>query len=994
MKAFTPSARAQAVTIRTYCRPLDEAGSRFETWENVIQRSQYDHHKTLWLNAMERDRLTSSQEQELLELKELGLDRSATVSGRTLWLGGTPYAYERACCQFNCSAKTVRTVYDVVDVAWLLMNGSGVGFKPQVGTLHGFLKPIETVRVVPSTRAAFEKGPQENVEVVTTENGQTVWTIKIGDSAMAWAKAIGKLLNPPKRVVDVLVLDHSNIRGAGGRIKGYGWICNGWKPLADCLVAICQILNGKGGELLDEIDIGEIVNHIGQILSSRRSAEAWLLDEHNPKAYEFSWLKHKYYERGANHLRQSNNSKIYWREPSLNEILETIYQADECGGDPGFVNGEAAVRKMPWWQLFNPCQPSWAYLRGHQGLITMGDLEAGETIWSETGWVTVTKKWSTGVKPVFRYRTTAGVFYGTATHQVICGGQKVEAWTAEGIDCLSGPENDFCVQEPEHLQWIMDGLVLGDGTVHKTSADKIALHIGINDTDYFESSVASYIHGKHPCHDTAYKVTTTLTPDELPLTYDRKIPDRFMLASADQVCAFLKGLYSANGSVVAKNRVTLKSSSAKLVEQVQVLLSSIGIRSYFTTNHPTMVTFANGTYECRESYDVNIQADAALFAQKIGFIQAYKNNKLEQGLSERNNKLSRSKLTFNVIDVEYIGDFEVFDITVDNEPHTYWTGGCNVSNCFEIGLPPAGFCNLTSVALALFGRNFAKLSRAIYLMARANYRQTCVDLRDEILQPEWHQTNEALRLCGVSPTSIVQADWLTDYQIRQLRNVAISGAYSMADELGLPRPKAVTTGKPEGTRTKIAGQSHLELAEGIHRPLARFIFNWVNFSSHDPMAGLLAEAGYNTMPNPSDSANTLVCFPVEYSGVKFDKVNGKELNLEPAVSQLNRYLRWNNLWADYNMSCTISYSPEEIPAVAEWIKRNWNNGFIAVALLRRADPTKTAKDYGHLYMPQDPVEEVAFRNYQARLREVAWDKVTGIHEIDVETCKGGVCPVK
>ena len=30
----------------------------------------------------------------------------------------------------------------------------------------------------------------------------------------------------------------------------------------------------------------------------------------------------------------------------------------------------------------------------------------------------------------------------------------------------------------------------------------------------------------------------------------------------------------------------------------------------------------------------------------------------------------------------------------------------------------------------------ARLERATYIMARANYRQTCVDLRDGILQPQ------------------------------------------------------------------------------------------------------------------------------------------------------------------------------------------------------------------------------------------------------------------
>ena len=39
------------------------------------------------------------------------------------------------------------------------------------------------------------------------------------------------------------------------------------------------------------------------------------------------------------------------------------------------------------------------------------------------------------------------------------------------------------------------------------------------------------------------------------------------------------------------------------------MLSSIGINSYFTTNKKKDVKFENGTYECKESYDINISTD-------------------------------------------------------------------------------------------------------------------------------------------------------------------------------------------------------------------------------------------------------------------------------------------------------------------------------------------------------------------------------------------------
>lgn len=663
-QGYTPSPRAKAVTLRTYQRPLDDQGASFEAWDVTITRAQYNHHKALW----ERYGCTRPNEPELQELLELGRQRKSLVAGRTLWLGGTDYAYERACCNFNCSALPITTVYDVVDATWLLLNGCGVGFKPKVGVLHGFRRPITKVTVVPSQQDATWKGQEDNVESYD-ESDESIWKITIGDSAAAWAKAVGKLFNPRHPCVDELILDFSNVRGPGQRLKGYGWICNGSVPLANAMLAIVQVLNGKAGELLDEIDILDCVNHIGTVLSSRRSAQICLMDATNPRIKELESAKHEYWKRGNNHRRQSNNTEQFWSKPTKQRLAELLHYSDRCGGDPGLCNADAARHKAPWYEAQNPCS--------------------------------------------------------------------------------------------------------------------------------------------------------------------------------------------------------------------------------------------------------------------------------------------------------------------------------------EILLPYYGFCNLVTNCLPLFERNFAALERAIYLIARANFRQTCVDLRDGILQPVWHQANEALRLCGVSLTGIVQAPWVTDYQIRRLRNAAIVGAYSMADEWKLPRPKAVTTIKPEGTGTKCMGTKELgEVSEGVHRPLGKFIFNWINFSQHDPIVGIMESAGYRTLPNPSDTNNVLVCFPVTYDNVTFDRVNGKEVNLEPATAQLNRYLRWNNLWADHTVSCTVSYQEQELPEIVDWIDDNWDRGFISSSFLRRGDPTKSAKELGHPYLPQDIVDEPEFRSYEASLRSVDFNKVTGIFELDSDECKGGACPVR
>jgi len=193
---------------------LNDEGTVFESWAQTVKRVR-SHQEWLWVRALGR-LLNSSEIEELDLLEQLMLDRKLSVSGRTLWLGGTEVAQTREASQFNCAHTHVETVYDIVDCLWLLLQGCGVGFTPITGSLNGFAKHIPNIEVVRSTRT--EKGGDErNSEEWDSTN--KVWIIRVGDSAEAWAKSIGKLL-AGKFAANKLILDFSNIRPAGERLKG------------------------------------------------------------------------------------------------------------------------------------------------------------------------------------------------------------------------------------------------------------------------------------------------------------------------------------------------------------------------------------------------------------------------------------------------------------------------------------------------------------------------------------------------------------------------------------------------------------------------------------------------------------------------------------------------------------------------------------------------------------------------------------------------------
>ena len=654
---MTVSTRAQVITRRTYNRPTSDDGKQFESWQDTIARV-IDHQAWLWERAVGRE-LNDQEYGELYDLEQLMLDRKVLMSGRTLWLGGTPVAKMREASQFNCSFTNVETVYDVVDVLWLLLQGCGVGFKPIVGTLNGFSRPIKNIRVVRSTRTS-KGGNEHNVE--TWDADSRTWTISVGDSAEAWAKSIGKLM-AGKYPAETLVLDFSQLRPAGERLKGYGWISSGDSAISVAYLAIANILNGRADSLLTRMDILDIINHLGTILSSRRSAEIALFDYGQPEWEEFAVAKKDWWLYNNAHRTQSNNSLVFKEKPSREDLEKIFHLMLEAGGsEPGFINEVEALRRAPWFKGANPC--------------------------------------------------------------------------------------------------------------------------------------------------------------------------------------------------------------------VEILLGN------------------------------------------------------------------------------------------------------------------KSFCNLTETDIAKFKGDTAGLHEAIRLAARANYRQTCVNLRDGILQESWHLNNYFMRLCGVGLTGIAKRPDMTGYDYEYLKRTATAAAVGMADELGLPRPKNITCVKPSGTLSKI-----MDTTEGVHKPLGKYIFNNVQFSKHDPVVEKLRAANYTVVNHPTDDTGVLVTFPVAWEGVPFDKVDGKEVNLESAVTQLDRYKLIQTSWCQQNTSVTISYDPSEVPQIIEWLLDNWDC-YVGVSFIYRTDPTKTAKDLGYLYLPQEVVDERTFKDYVALLNPVNLENTNSFDEITDAECATGACPVR
>lgn len=538
--------------------------------------------------------------------------------------------------------------------------------------------------------------------------------------------------------------EFSTLRPKGSYVNGAGATTSGSISFMDIFDAMCFTVSSAGGRRGAQMgtmaiwhpDVEDFIKAKREDGRLRQFNLSVLVDDEFMQAvkgdgeYDLVFpVKQSEVDRGNIHLSETVLKELFWDNDYCNsqkyiledgkirckvyktlrakDLWEEIMKLTYDFAEPGFILIDEVNRmnNLYWCENIrstNPCQPGWAKLLTKDGIREMNDISVGDYIWSAEGWTKVVNKWSTGVKKVNKYQTTSGVFYGTENHQVVSGGVKVEAKDADSLDTLSGPSHknlDIDVQD------VMDGLVMGDGSVHKASNNYVHLFIGDDDTSYHESEISNLIlRYRGGIKEKAWQVKTTIKHDELPLTYLRRVPERFMY-SPSRTAGFLRGLYSANGSVVG-NRITLKASSKGMIEDVQLMLSSLGIKSYYTTNKTKSILFDNGEYQCKESYDLNITTGREAFLETIGFIQKYKEDKVVI------KTVNRTKKTYDINTVEFVSEEEVFDITVDNESHTYWTSGVNVSNCGEQPLPPFGSCLLGSINLTKFVENpFTKGAR-------------------------------------------------------------------------------------------------------------------------------------------------------------------------------------------------------------------------------------------------------------------------------------------
>ena len=369
---------------RTYSRWVPEEGRREQWWETVKRAVEYNCN------------LTNTSKEEAEELYNNIFNLNQFTSGRTFWVGGTKVSENYPMSNFNCAFLIMNSIQAFRDLFYLLMLGTGVGFralKTDVKLLPKFKTNIEIIHqdYIPVSK----EDRVDHTSIYFIDN--TTVEITIGDSKEGWSSSLFEFLkvltDKMYKSVNKIILDYNNVRPSGEKLKTFGGKASGHESIKKMFYKIDRVIKSgfdrsnkygyAGFEPINVLDIANIIGENVVVGGVRRTSQMALISSTDTESMQAKnnlyekkgseWVENKY----LSHRKMSNNTIFYEEKPSR-EQLKWHFQQIRNSGEPGFVNVEEARKRFPEFEGLNPCGEVLLPDKGMCNLVTSNVLSCVE----------------------------------------------------------------------------------------------------------------------------------------------------------------------------------------------------------------------------------------------------------------------------------------------------------------------------------------------------------------------------------------------------------------------------------------------------------------------------------------------------------------------------------------------------------------------------------------------------------------------------------------
>ncbi len=313
------------IHVSKYAKWLDDKQRREITWEESATR-YLDFMKPR--HTATPDKIWKLIEKHLFAMGVMGSMRAVQMAG--------PALARNNIMGYNCAYLPFDSIKSVVDLFYILMCGTGVGF-------------------------STEQQYIDQMPTVAQWNGDGVGVHVVPDDTEGWADSLLAGLTAWYSGKDI-EFDYSLIRPRGARLKTKGGRASGPGPLKKLHDFCRETLQKAQGRKLTSVELLDIGNMVGEIVvvgGVRRASEINFSDlDDDLIRYAKDWSKGSY----PVHRKNSNNSAVYHSKPSAVRFMaEWASLAASGSGERGIFNLSAVKNLMPNRRTFsehmrcNPC---------------------------------------------------------------------------------------------------------------------------------------------------------------------------------------------------------------------------------------------------------------------------------------------------------------------------------------------------------------------------------------------------------------------------------------------------------------------------------------------------------------------------------------------------------------------------------------------------------------------------------------------------------------